>query len=502
RKLIEIISDYVRKTLQCDAVWMALRDSEPDYMRVYALDPTFDVDARSGEGRRFPLEGTFAAKVLATFETLLLTREDLENSPSPFVRSIAAQGIHSGCLVPLISQGRGLGVVSMTSRRENAFTNEDAELFTQIAGQLAIAVDNALNFERARDAEAEAKRKSERLQMLLEINNALVSQLSLRELVRAISTTLRATMGYDSATVGLYDAETNQLRAYVFDLPENIQPIEEGTVIPLEGSVGGRAMESSEPVFINRADRARAHSEFDLRIVEGGIRSAGVLPLMAHGRKLGLLGVLSFREDAFPAADQELLGHVAKQIAIAVENALAFHEIETLKNKLTSEKLYLEDEIRTEHNFEELIGFSSAFKRILKQVETVAPTESAVLIRGETGTGKELLARAIHNLSARSERSLVKINCAAIPTGLIESELFGHEKGAFTGAITQRIGRFELAHKGTLFLDEVGDIPLELQPKLLRVLQEQEFERLGSTRTQKVDVRLIAATNCDLEQMV
>src|SRR5262249_12919596 len=292
RKLIEIISDYVRKTLQCDAVWMALRDSEPDYMRVYALDPTFDVDARSGEGRRFPLEGTFAAKVLATFETLLLTREDLENSPSPFVPSIAAQGIYSGCLAPLISQGRGLGVVSMTSRRENAFTNEDAELFTQIAGQLAIAVDNALNFERARDAEAEAKRKSERLQMLLEINNALVSQLSLRELVRAISTTLRATMGYDSATVGLYDAVTNQLRADVFVLPENIQPIEEGTVIRLEGSVGGRAMESSEPVFINRADRARAHSEFDLRIVEGGIRSAGVLPLMAHGRKLGLLGVL------------------------------------------------------------------------------------------------------------------------------------------------------------------------------------------------------------------
>src|SRR5262249_185755 len=156
----------------------------------------------------------------------------------------------------------------------------------------------------------------------------------------------------------------------------------------------------------------------------------------------------------------------------------------------------------TEHNFEELIGSSAAFKRILKQVETVAPTDSAVLIRGESGTGKELIARAIHNLSARRERTLVKINCAAIPTGLLESELFGHEKGAFTGAISQRIGRFELAHRGTLFLDEVGDIPLELQPKLLRVLQEQEFERLGSTRTQKVDVRLIAATNTNLEQMV
>jgi formate hydrogenlyase transcriptional activator len=185
-----------------------------------------------------------------------------------------------------------------------------------------------------------------------------------------------------------------------------------------------------------------------------------------------------------------------------VDNALAYREIETLKNELTSEKLYLEDEIRTQHNFDELIGASQTFRRILKQVETVAPTDSTVLICGETGTGKELIARAIHNLSTRRQRTLVKLNCSAIPTGLLESELFGHEKGAFTGAIAQRAGRFELANRGTLLLDEIGDIPLELQPKLLRVLQEQEFERLGSTRTLRVDVRLIAATNCDLEQMV
>jgi formate hydrogenlyase transcriptional activator len=253
---------------------------------------------------------------------------------------------------------------------------------------------------------------------------------------------------------------------------------------------------------MSRPDPEMTLSEFDRHLIEGGIRSGGVVPLIAHDRKLGFLGVGSFREDAFSEADQELLGHIANQIAIAVENALAYREIETLKNKLASEKLYLEDEIRTEHNFEELIGESQTFRRILKQVETVAPTDSTVLICGETGTGKELIARAIHDLSARRERTLVKINCAAIPTGLLESELFGHEKGAFTGAISQRIGRFELANRGTLFLDEVGDIPPELQPKLLRVLQEQEFERLGSTRTQKVDVRLIAATNCDLEQMV
>ena len=214
------------------------------------------------------------------------------------------------------------------------------------------------------------------------------------------------------------------------------------------------------------------------------------------------MNVGSLHEDAFTEDDADLLAQVANQVAIAVDNALAFGQIAELKAKLAEEKLYLEDEIRTEHNFEEIVGESEALMRVLKKVETVAPTDSTVLIQGETGTGKEVIARAIHNLSKRRDATFVKVNCAAIPSGLLESELFGHEKGAFTGAIAQKLGRFELAHGGTLFLDEIGDIPLELQPKLLRVLQEHEFERLGSTRTVRVDVRLVAATNRDLAQLV
>jgi formate hydrogenlyase transcriptional activator len=210
----------------------------------------------------------------------------------------------------------------------------------------------------------------------------------------------------------------------------------------------------------------------------------------------------SRRDNAFTESETELMVQIAGQVSLAVENAMAFQQIAELKNKLAEEKLYLEDEIRTEFNFEEIVGDSSALRQILQQVETVALTDSTVLILGETGTGKELIARAIHNLSARRDHTFVKLNCSAIPTGLLESELFGHERGAFTGAIALKIGRFELAHGGTLFLDEVGDIPVELQPKLLRVLQEQEFERLGGTRTIHTNARLVAATNRDLAGMV
>jgi formate hydrogenlyase transcriptional activator len=286
------------------------------------------------------------------------------------------------------------------------------------------------------------------------------------------------------------------------DFPVSKGLLQEGLSVPVEGSPTGRAITTRQPVFITRSDIEQFGSDIAQRILGEGLKSAYCLPLISHGRPLGTLVVASLRDETFPQKDAELLQHIANQIAIGVENALSYRHIVDRVSKLSEEKLYLQDEIRIEHNFEEIIGESPALKKVLEQIQTVAPTDSTILLLGETGTGKELIARAIHNLSTRRERTLVKVNCAAVPTGLLESELFGHEKGAFTGAIAHRVGRFELAHRGTMFLDEVGDIPPDLQPKLLRVLQEQEFERLGSSRTIRVDVRLVAATNADLAQKV
>ena len=377
------------------------------------------------------------------------------------------------------------------------------EFLNHVAGQVAVAIENALNFESTRAAQQEAARERDRTRLLLEVNNAVVAHLDLRELVKAISARLQRVLVHDAAFITLLDSDGKHLRMHAFDLPGGKFPFEEGLVAALEGTPEGEAINTKKPVLVSpRIDFERFNSPLVKKAAEGGIKSGCTVPLIAHGRLLGTLSVVSMQERTYTEEDAKLLEQCSTQVAIAVENALAYGQIAELKDKLAQEKVYLEDEIRTEGNFDEIIGQSPALRQVLQMVETVAPSDSTVLLLGETGTGKELIARAIHEHSRRKSRTFVKLNCAAIPTGLLESELFGHEKGAFTGAIAQKVGRLELADQGTLFLDEVGDIPPEIQPKLLRALQEREFERLGSTHTKKVNVRLVAATNRDLEKMI
>jgi formate hydrogenlyase transcriptional activator len=336
---------------------------------------------------------------------------------------------------------------------------------------------------------------------LLAVSQAIVSQRDLHALFHELGGRLHQVARFDFLSLVLHEAASNTMRLHVLETAEPVPP---GTVLvlPPEEDPAGLVWQTQQPLITSRvADLGRWPRLLE-RVQPFEVESYCWLPLTTARRRLGALVFTSKQPSAYDTADLDFLQQVANQVAVAVENALAFQEIEALNDRLHRENVYLEEEVRAENNFGEIVGESVALRRVLKEVETVAPTGSTVLIRGETGTGKELIARALHELSPRQGRTFVKLNCAAMPTGLLESELFGHEKGAFTGAIMQKIGRFELAHQGTLFLDEVGDIPPELQPKLLRVLQEQEFERLGSTRTIKVDVRLVAATNRDLARMV
>src|SRR5262249_28710383 len=404
---------------------------------------------------------------------------------------IAAHGIRACWSAPFIShQGEILGTFAFYFRSVRVPNPSDMEL---IDGASRIA---AISIERTR-AEQALGLQNTRLQLLLQLTKGITSNLELREVLRSISANVRKVMQADATGVAFFDEVSATSRIYAVDFPDAKGFVKEEIVVT-PGLAFKRAWESSKPVIVNAHDPEELGPELHGLLVAEGLNSHCLIPLVTHGRTVGVLIVARKHEGSFTSEDVDFLSEASGQIAIAIENSLAFREIFELKEKLAQEKLYLEEEIRSDMNFEQLVGNSPALKRVLQLVETVAPNDSTVLLLGETGTGKELIARAIHDRSRRKDRTFVKVNCAAIPTGLLESELFGHEKGAFTGAVTQKIGRLELADHGTLFMDEVGDIPIEIQPKLLRALQDREFERLARTYTRKVNFRLIAATNRDL----
>lgn len=484
--LLHDLSCRMQNLFEFSHLGLLLHDSRRDILKLHLLEACEPTLWQAPT--EVPLEGTIAGEVWHSQEAVVVRNLDVEQR-FPLAKTLLKDPVKSICSLPLTTAHRRLGVLNFWSDKVGAYDNLDLEFAKLVAAQIAVAVE-------AQCHQYRLAHERDRSQLLLEINNTLVSNLNLRELLSAISACLGRVMPHDVAGLALYDAKINKLRVTALEFPADENVFIEGEIIELEGTPGGLSFTTRQPVMSGLDHLADPVGK------RAGLKSGCTVPLISHDRALGILGVASLKENAFNEDDIELLNEVGKQVAIAVENALAFRQIDSLKNQLKQEKLYLEEEIRTEYNFQEIVGNSPALKRVLQDVETVARTDSTVLIFGETGTGKELIAHAIHNLSQRSERTLVKVNCAAIPTGLLESEFFGHEKGAFTGAIDRRIGRFELAHQGTIFLDEVEDIPLELQSKLLRVLQEQEFERLGSSRTVRVDVRVVAATNSDLSLLV
>ena len=350
-----------------------------------------------------------------------------------------------------------------------------------------------------REVGGKLRKEMERLQTLLDVSGIIASNWNLQETFPQVSASIRRVLNHEYAGFEIHDPSSGLLVRQAEDFPMGRGSISTMPISP-NNSPGGMAFRKRTSLIFSKEELLGFETEITKNFLSEGMQTLCCVPLSRPKGALGVLVLGSTRPEAFQQEDLALLNQVATQLAIAIENHRAAAEIETLRQRLAEEKKYLEGEIRSEGRFTEFVGDSPPLQKVLDQVATVAPSNATVLILGETGTGKELVARAVHRMSRRREAPFIKLNCAAIPTGLLESELFGHERGAFTGAVSQKVGRMELANGGTLFLDEVGEIPLDLQPKLLRVLQDQEFERLGSNRTIKVDLRLIAATNRDLPQ--
>jgi formate hydrogenlyase transcriptional activator len=494
-ELFRVLGEQLHPLIPFDYLALLLHDDARAELRLVVLEPA-DL-AVPFESRPVAEHGP-AATVWETQQGAVIPvpEDGLLPASLAFFRD---QGWRMTCCLPLTTAHRRVGVLVFGSRSASAYSTDALAFMDQVAAIVAIAVENGINREQAERYERELQEERDRLQFLLDVNNLLVSQRDYRALLQAICETVQRIAEADHVGVALYDPDSEQLRLdLIYDKARGFST--PGAMIPLNESAAGVTFQSGTAGVFQR-------DEMELRGWIGastmkaeGIESMCCVPLATRNGKLGTLYVGSPKRDAFSASDVTLLGHTSAQIAIALENARAYDRLASLNAQLTDEKQYLEVELQRE--FGEIVGVSPALRDVLQAIKTVAPTDTTVLLLGETGTGKELFARALHRLSPRRDRPFVRTSIAALPATLLESELFGHEKGAFTGAAVSRAGRLEVANRGTLFLDEVGDIPMEMQPKLLRVLQEREFERLGSTRTQRADVRIVAATNRDLEAMI
>ncbi|MBI1740892.1 MAG: sigma 54-interacting transcriptional regulator, partial [Candidatus Koribacter versatilis] len=488
------IASCLRQLMPHDLAMISLTDEAGQRVRICALEPL--MPGISYPGMFIPIRECLSSEIAAG-EARIFDRREIEAvAPRfPVVNESLKAGFQWICAVDLATAKGRLGVLYLAGKQANGFHERDLELLRPVANYVALAVENAVTHEALQQEKG-------RLQGLVAIGRDLSSSMDMEYLLTNVLSNLHRIMSHDHAVLMLLEEDGKTLKVGAMDSPAWEAYRTQGDRVPLEHALSARAMKTRTVTFWSAEDLDNLGTPLANALRASGIQSLCNVPLISDNQASGSLDLGSVQKDAFSQQDAEYLQQVASQIAAALRNASAYREIAQLKDRLAGEKRYLENEIRGETRWDEIVGSSPSLKRVLEYATIVAATSSTVLITGETGTGKERVARAIHSLSRRKDRSFIKLNCAAIPTGLLESELFGHERGAFTGAVSQKVGRLELADKGTLLLDEIGDIPLELQPKLLRVLQDQEFERLGGTRTIRVDVRLIAATNRDLIQAV
>jgi formate hydrogenlyase transcriptional activator len=497
-ELLRVLTAELHSVVPFDYLALILHDDDTNEMRLVILEPE---GMPQPPFSRQPVEAAGPAATVWQTQQPSVIPLPPEGALSPALDFIRAIGMTITCWLPLTTARRRIGVLAFGGSAATDYSEDAVSFMQQVAAQVAIAVDNTFHFDRAQEYADLLRADRDRLRLLLDVNNLLVSELDFASLVKGVSDALKRVIEHQQLSLVLLDRDSGELRfEMLFDDTAGISY--PGTALPPGRWPASVTFERGVASVFRDADLDALSAEAAASFRSRGLKTICCVPLTTRRGKIGTLNVASREADGYSQTDVDLLTQASIQIAIAVDNALAYRSLAQSHSHLTEENEYLADEIRIEAEFGDIIGTSAALKRVLKEVSTVAPTDATVLIMGETGTGKELVARAIHALSGRRSRTFVRLSGAALPPGLLESELFGYERGAFTGATATHIGRVELAHHGTLFIDEVGDIPADLQPKLLRVLQEREFERLGSTMTRRVDVRIIAATNRSLEEMV